>query len=173
MSLQCSWYSGNLNGAVSSNVVRWNSPNWMICLLTIDSLQYRAKDKPWYTLGHGIVLAYIGIGVLTSVVYYLVLRAENARRDQGTREEIIDGVNDNGISIYCHACPPPSTDSFPRRRRSRDRREADRTQRKVPDGRGCEKRKRKQLERVPIYFVKLSGCSQGWGCQAFTVRRNL
>ncbi|KAF9785564.1 MFS general substrate transporter [Thelephora terrestris] len=68
---------GNLNGAVSSNV-------------------YRARDSPWYTLGHGIVLVYIGLGVLTSVVYWLVLRAENSRRDRGLRDEIIDGVNDNG-----------------------------------------------------------------------------
>jgi len=68
---------GNINGAVSSNV-------------------YRARDRPWYTLGHGIVLLYIGLGVLTSLVYYLTLRTENARRDQGMRDEIITGVNDDG-----------------------------------------------------------------------------
>ncbi|KAF9650536.1 MFS general substrate transporter [Thelephora ganbajun] len=68
---------GNINGAVSSNV-------------------YRARDKPWYTLGHGIVLVYIGLGILTSVVYWLILRTENSRRDRGLRDEIIDGVNDNG-----------------------------------------------------------------------------
>ncbi|EPQ56797.1 hypothetical protein GLOTRDRAFT_128218 [Gloeophyllum trabeum ATCC 11539] len=64
---------GNINGAVSSNV-------------------YRAKDKPWYTLGHGIVLLYIGLGLLSSVLMLTLLRAENARRDRGERNEYIEGV---------------------------------------------------------------------------------
>jgi len=65
-------------------------------LLTIEFLQYRARDKPWYRLGHGIVLIYIVTCMLASVAYYLTLRAENARRDQGIRDEIIEGVNDKG-----------------------------------------------------------------------------
>ncbi|KAI0043574.1 MFS general substrate transporter [Auriscalpium vulgare] len=63
---------GNINGAVSSNV-------------------YRARDKPWYHLGHGIVLVYIGIGLAASSTFYLLLRRENARRDRGERDEVIDG----------------------------------------------------------------------------------
>lgn len=63
-------------------------------------------------MGHGIVLVYIGLGVLASVVYYLTLRAENARRDRGMRDEIIDGVSDNGAVISCYAWPPPSVDFF-------------------------------------------------------------
>ncbi|EIN03820.1 MFS general substrate transporter [Punctularia strigosozonata HHB-11173 SS5] len=71
---------GNINGAVSSNV-------------------YRGQDKPWYTLGHGIVLMYIGIGLITSVIYYIVLRRENAARDRGDRDEIIKGVNDDPATL--------------------------------------------------------------------------
>ena len=67
----------------------------------IGSLQYRARDKPWYTLGHGIVLVYIGIGALASLMYYFTLRIENARRDRGIRDEIINGVNDDGMFIHC------------------------------------------------------------------------
>ena len=89
--------SGNLNGAVSSNVVCRIDLTDTTRFLTIWFLQYRARDSPWYTLGHGIVLVYIGLGVLTSVGYWLTLRAENSRRDQGSRDEIIDGVNDNGM----------------------------------------------------------------------------
>lgn len=37
--------------------------------------------------------------MLTSVTYWLTLRAENSRRDRGLRDEIIDGVNDNGMHI--------------------------------------------------------------------------
>jgi len=60
---------GNINGAVSSNVCR-------------------ARDTPWYPLGHGPVLMYVGFGIITSVTYLLLLRAENARRDRGERDEI-------------------------------------------------------------------------------------
>ncbi len=56
------------------------------------SKQYRAVDKPWYKLGHGIVLAYIAIGWLCSLAYYVHLRYENARRDRGDRDEVIEGT---------------------------------------------------------------------------------
>nr|GAT46679.1 predicted protein [Mycena chlorophos] len=61
---------GNLNGAVSSNV-------------------YRARDQPWYRLGHAMVLMYIGIGILTHGAFAYVLKRENARRDRGERDEVI------------------------------------------------------------------------------------
>ena len=68
------YLSGNLNGAVTSNV-------------------YRAVDKPWYRLGHGIVLAYVGIGFVTSLLYIFVLQHENSVRAEGLRDEIISGVD--------------------------------------------------------------------------------
>ncbi|KAK0239156.1 MFS general substrate transporter [Armillaria nabsnona] len=61
---------GNLNGAVSSNV-------------------YRASDKPWYTLGHGMVLMYIGLGMISSIICLFLLDRENKKRDRGERDEII------------------------------------------------------------------------------------
>jgi len=69
---------GNINGAVSSNV-------------------YRTRDKPWYTLGHGIVLMYIVIGWITTVITIFLLRRENAKRERGERDEIIRGVNDSRV----------------------------------------------------------------------------
>ncbi|KAF8682870.1 MFS general substrate transporter [Rhizoctonia solani] len=63
---------GNLNGAVSSNI-------------------YRARDKPWYSLGHGIVLMYIVIGWITSLAFIILLRRENAKRERGERDEVITG----------------------------------------------------------------------------------
>lgn len=56
---------------------------------TDTNLQYRAVDKPWYRLGHGIVLAYIAIGWISSLIFTILLRRENARRDKGDRDEII------------------------------------------------------------------------------------
>jgi hypothetical protein len=56
------------------------------------SLQYRAPDAPWYRLGHGLVLLYICIGNVSSIAYYIFLRRENATRDRGERDEVIEGV---------------------------------------------------------------------------------
>ncbi|KAJ3548320.1 hypothetical protein NMY22_g1302 [Coprinellus aureogranulatus] len=64
---------GNLNGAVTANI-------------------YRAKDRPWYRLGHGIVLMYIAIGLISTVVYAMFLARENRIRDQGKRDELIEGI---------------------------------------------------------------------------------
>jgi len=65
---------GNINGAITANI-------------------YRAQDRPWYRLGHSIVLAYIAIGFLCSVLYAVFLKRENARRDRGERDEIIEGID--------------------------------------------------------------------------------
>ncbi|KAF8967756.1 MFS general substrate transporter [Flammula alnicola] len=70
---------GNINGAVSSNV-------------------YRARDKPWYPLGHGLVLLYIGIGLAATTTYLLLLKRENARRERGERNEIIDDLPETHIA---------------------------------------------------------------------------
>ncbi|KAJ7642795.1 MFS general substrate transporter [Mycena polygramma] len=69
---------GNINGAVSSNV-------------------YRAKDQPWYPLGHGLVLMYITFGIISSLSYHFLLRAENARRDRGERDEVIGKSGDSEL----------------------------------------------------------------------------
>ncbi|PPQ67032.1 hypothetical protein CVT26_009929 [Gymnopilus dilepis] len=65
---------GNINGAVTANI-------------------YRSQDKPWYRLGHAIVLAYIAAGFLCSVLFAILLKRENARRDRGERDEVIEGVD--------------------------------------------------------------------------------
>jgi len=67
---------GNINGAVSSNV-------------------YRAKDKPWYPLGHGLVLIYISFGIIASIAYHFALQRENGRRDRGERDEVIGKSGDS------------------------------------------------------------------------------
>ena len=35
---------------------------------------------------------YVGIGIIASTTYLLLLRAENARRDRGERDEVIKGA---------------------------------------------------------------------------------
>ncbi|KAJ3893461.1 MFS general substrate transporter [Lentinula edodes] len=66
---------GNINGAVSSNV-------------------YRAKDQPWYPLG--LVLLYIGLGLISSTTFLVLLKRENAKRERGERNEIIGDEKSSG-----------------------------------------------------------------------------
>ncbi|KAK7025171.1 MFS domain-containing protein [Favolaschia claudopus] len=73
---------GNVNGAVSSNV-------------------YRARDTPWYSLGHGLVLMYICIGITANSAMLYLLKKENAKRDRGERKEVIGfELEDNGNGRY-------------------------------------------------------------------------
>lgn len=65
-----------------------------LSILNLNYGQYRAEDKPWYSLGHGIVLAYIGIGLVSSITMRIVLSAENARRQRGERDEVIVRAGD-------------------------------------------------------------------------------
>ena len=39
---------------------------------------------------------YIGVGIISSIVYYIFLRAENSRRDRGERDEIIGDESGDG-----------------------------------------------------------------------------
>lgn len=38
----------------------------------------------------GLVLMYIGIGIITSILFLVFLNRENARRERGERDEYID-----------------------------------------------------------------------------------
>lgn len=70
---------GNLNGIVSSNI-------------------YRAKDKPTYRPGHGIVLAYLLVFLLGgSGLQHVLLRRENAKRLGGKRDHWVEGKTDKEI----------------------------------------------------------------------------
>ncbi|KAI0091563.1 MFS general substrate transporter [Irpex rosettiformis] len=75
----------NLNGAVTSNV-------------------YRGQDAPWYTLGHGIILMYICIAIISALVYRSLLKRENERRDRGERDEVIAGKNENRDDLVKNGC---------------------------------------------------------------------
>ena len=47
-------------------------------------------------MGHGIVLMYIGIGLICTIAYATFLARENRIRSQGKRDEVIEGVeNEN------------------------------------------------------------------------------
>lgn len=56
---------------------------------------YRAKDKPKYYLGHGVVLAFLVIFLLGgSVLMRQLLVAENRKRRNGERDHIGQGMSE-------------------------------------------------------------------------------
>jgi hypothetical protein len=69
-------------------------PQAVQAIILTACFQYRSTEAPWYPLGHGIVLAYITIGWLSSLAYMLLLKRENNRRDAGDRDEVIGEHND-------------------------------------------------------------------------------
>jgi hypothetical protein len=72
---------GNLNGIVSSNI-------------------YRGKDAPQFYPGHGTVLAYLVLFQLGgSILQYILLRRENAKRKRGERDHWVEGLDQNEISL--------------------------------------------------------------------------
>jgi len=64
---------GNMNGVVSSNI-------------------YRAVNAPWFRGGHSVLFGYFCVGFLTTIAFTVYLKRQNAKRDRGEGEEIIDGV---------------------------------------------------------------------------------
>lgn len=72
---------GNLNGIVSSNI-------------------YRGEDKPKFYPGHGTVLAYLVLFLFGgSIVQYILLRRENAKRRRGERNHWIQGLSQYEIAL--------------------------------------------------------------------------
>lgn len=87
---------GNINGAISANIVR-PCPS---LFTSHNAWQYRARDKPWYRMGHEITLAYIFLGFVSSVLLRFWLVRENKARDDGLRDEVIKDVqNDNAREV--------------------------------------------------------------------------
>ena len=72
---------GNLNGVVSSNI-------------------YRVSDKPKYRIGHGVVISYLLLFLtLGSLLQYILLRNENAKRRAGKRDAWVAGKTEKEIEM--------------------------------------------------------------------------
>lgn len=68
--------------------------------LPLTLFQYRGQDKPWFRLGHGMVLMYIVIGFIAATVLSIYLRRQNHRRALGLEDEVITGVNDDKADTH-------------------------------------------------------------------------
>ncbi|KAL4241787.1 MFS transporter superfamily protein [Abortiporus biennis] len=87
------WVSGNIEGSYKRSATLGMAIGWGNLNGAVTSNIYRAQDRPWYRLGHGIILAYIGIGWLASLLFFILLKRENMKRDEGVRDEVIEGVD--------------------------------------------------------------------------------
>ncbi|THH08861.1 hypothetical protein EW145_g2422 [Phellinidium pouzarii] len=85
------WISNNVEGSYKRGVTIALVLGFGNLQGIVSSVVYRARDKPWYTLGHGVMLAYIGVSFFSAVAFRMLLHAENLRRDHGERDEVITG----------------------------------------------------------------------------------
>ncbi|KAH7915264.1 major facilitator superfamily domain-containing protein [Hygrophoropsis aurantiaca] len=92
------WVSNNVEGSYKRSVSLAMVISWGNIQGAISSNVYRANQTPWYPLGHGLVLMYIAFGLVSTAIYRYLLTAENARRDRGERDEVIQG-NDGGLEV--------------------------------------------------------------------------
>ncbi|KKK13655.1 hypothetical protein AOCH_005114 [Aspergillus ochraceoroseus] len=72
---------GNLNGIVASNI-------------------YRGADAPRFYPGHGTVMAYLVLFLFGgSLVQYILLRRENAKRRRGERDHWVEGLDQSEMEL--------------------------------------------------------------------------
>ncbi|EIW73854.1 MFS general substrate transporter [Coniophora puteana RWD-64-598 SS2] len=86
------WVSNNVEGTYKRSVSLAMVISWGNIQGAISSNVYRANQTPWYPLGHGLVLMYIGFGLISTLCLIFTLKTENARRDRGERDEVIEGT---------------------------------------------------------------------------------
>lgn len=68
-----------------------------VCSIVASNI-YRTDDAPRFFPGHGTVMGYLAAFLLGgSILQYLLLRAENAKRAAGKRDHWIEGKNEEEI----------------------------------------------------------------------------
>ncbi|KAJ4002442.1 MFS general substrate transporter [Lentinula boryana] len=98
-SIRDAWVAGNVEGAYKRSVTLGMAIGWGNINGAVTSNIYRSTESPWYTMGHGIVLAYIGIGLICVTIMRIGLQRENARRNRGERDEVIDGIDNKNADV--------------------------------------------------------------------------
>ncbi|KAK2798835.1 hypothetical protein FQN50_008696 [Emmonsiellopsis sp. PD_5] len=95
-----SWSSNNTEGVYKRGVTLGIVIGWGNLQGCVTSNIYRGDDKPKFYPGHGTVLAYLVLFQLGgSVVQYIMLRRENARRLRGDRDGWVEGLDAKQIEM--------------------------------------------------------------------------
>ncbi|KAL8786912.1 MAG: hypothetical protein Q9213_002543 [Squamulea squamosa] len=87
-----SWPANNVSGQTkraTANAMQISIGNLGAVLGT---QLYRSTDGPRFFRGHGFAMGYLVANVLVVGTLWMVLRAENARRDRGERDDRLNGI---------------------------------------------------------------------------------
>ena len=90
-----SWPANNVSGQTkraTANAMQISIGNLGAVLGT---QLYRSTDGPRFFLGHGFAFGYLCANVIVVGILWVVLRRENRRRDQGERNEKLNGVGED------------------------------------------------------------------------------
>ena len=90
-----SWPANNVSGQTkraTTNALQISIGN---CGAVLGTQLYRTNDSPRFFLGHGFALGYLVANVIVVGTLWAVLRAENARRDRGERDERLNGITED------------------------------------------------------------------------------
>ncbi|KAL8677367.1 MAG: hypothetical protein Q9186_006202 [Xanthomendoza sp. 1 TL-2023] len=89
-----SWPANNVSGQTkraTANALQISIGNLGAVLGT---QLYRSHDGPRFFRGHAFALTYLVLNIIVVGVLWLVLRAENGRRDRGERNDRLSGVDE-------------------------------------------------------------------------------
>lgn len=84
--LALSWPAINVSGQTKRAVANAMQISIGNLGAVIGTQIYRSEDTPRYIVGHSVALAYLLANILVSMVLYVILKRENARREAITAE---------------------------------------------------------------------------------------
>lgn len=87
-----SWISNNVEGVYKRGITIGTAVGWGNLNGVVSSNIYIKAERPRFTTGHSVILAYQIVCLLGgSVVMHLALRWENAKRRRGERDYLVEG----------------------------------------------------------------------------------
>ena len=90
-----SWPANNVSGQTKRATANAMQISIGILGAVLGTQLYRSTDGPRYFLGHGFALGFLCANVLVVAVQWVVLRAENRRRDNGERDSRLAGIGND------------------------------------------------------------------------------
>ena len=90
------WVANNTEGMYKRGVTLGIAMGWANLQGVVVSNVYSGADAPDFTKGHAVILGYLTLCLFGgSMLHYLLLRRENARREVGLRDGWVEGRSQN------------------------------------------------------------------------------
>lgn len=90
-----SWPANNVSGQTKRATANAMQISIGILGAVLGTQLYRANDGPRFFLGHGFALGYLAANIPVVGTLWVILRAENRKRDRGERNARVDGIGDD------------------------------------------------------------------------------